>query len=395
MASEAVTGNRSISIFSDPEEATLVSRPNRFIMMVKDSGGVLLRAHCPNPGKLTEFLVPGQPLLVEHHTSTERRTDCTVVAVRYKGKIIPLYASKANSIAQHLVLPGLYPGREIVPEWKVGHSRFDFLVRGKPDLLTEVKACSLSEHGLAMFPDAATERGRRHVEELIELSAAGYEGEILFIITHKDTETFMPNPHTDPLFCRVLHRARRHLSIRAVSTSTDPEGKVRVVNTSIPIETEIPDRLAQENRGVYLLAVELKQPMRLSVPRIGSPLLAPGWYLYAGSARANLRQRIARHLRKKKKIHWHIDHLTLAGSTVKAFPVLTGENLECGLACDVSAVADYAIPGFGCSDCSCGSHLFYFSENPLHNRSVLDLLFLYRHKGFAPTLAPPLPVSYD
>jgi sugar fermentation stimulation protein A len=384
MASEAVKGNRTISIFSNPEDATLVSRPNRFIMMVKDSGGNILRAHCPNPGKLTEFLVPGQPLLVEHHTSPERRTDCTVVAVRYKDKIIPLYASKANSIAKQLVLPLLYPGREIIPEWKAWYSRFDFLVRGTPDLLTEVKACSLSEHGLAMFPDAATERGSRHVEELIELSAAGYEGEVLFIISHEDAELFIPNPHTDPLFCRVLHRARRHLSLRAVSASTDSRGNVRIVNDRIPIDTEISDRLARENRGVYLLAVELKHPLKIPVPRIGSPVLAPGWYLYAGSAGANLHQRIARHLRKKKKIHWHIDHLTLAGSTLKAFPVLTGEDLECRLASDVAHIAEYEIPGFGCSDCSCTSHLFFFSENPLHSRDLLDLLFFYRHKGFAP-----------
>ena len=78
----------SLQIFAHPEPAWLIYRPNRFVMIVKDKNGVQLRAHCPNPGKLTEFLLPGQPLLIERHQKPERSTDCTAVAVEYKGKII-------------------------------------------------------------------------------------------------------------------------------------------------------------------------------------------------------------------------------------------------------------------------------------------------------------------
>jgi sugar fermentation stimulation protein A len=356
-------------------------------MIVEDTNGAQLRAHCPNPGKLTEFLLPGQALLIERHRKPERSTDCTVVAVEYKGKIIFLYSSKANDIAGALVLPGLHPNQKIIPEWKVGRSRFDFLIRGASDLLVEVKSCSLSEYGVAMFPDTATARGSRHVEELIELSSQGRAAEVLFILSHEDTQRFIPNAHTDPLFCRALHRARRVMPVRAVSVATDRQGYVRVVNDNIPIDTETPDVLAKANSGVYLLVLKLEASFTLPIPRIGSPELMPGWYVYVGSAKTNLHQRIARHLRKRKKLHWHIDYLLQQSSSVKAFPIRTAADLECRLARDVLKSAAAQVDGFGCSDCSCDSHLFFFPENPLHNRGLLDILFYYRHVVFNETSA--------
>ncbi|MCF7915280.1 MAG: DNA/RNA nuclease SfsA [Spirochaetaceae bacterium] len=372
----------SLQIFSHPEPAWLMYRPNRFVMIVRDKDGVQLRAHCPNPGKLTEFLLPGQPLLIERHRKPERSTDCTAVAVEYKGKIIFLYSSKANDIAGSLVLPGLHPRQKIVPEWTVGRSRFDFLVRGASELLVEVKSCSLSEYGVAMFPDTATARGSRHVEELIELSTQGRAAEVLFILSHEDTQRFMPNAHTDPLFCRALHRARELMPVRAVSVATDRQGYVRVVDDNIPIDTETPDALAKANSGVYLLVIRLDVPTIMPLPRIGSPELQPGWYIYVGSAKTNLQQRIARHLRKRKKLHWHIDYLLQQSSSVKAFPIRTAADLECTLARDISKTAAAEVDGFGCSDCRCNSHLFFFPENPLHNRELLEVLFYYRHVGF-------------
>lgn len=406
-----------LQVFTRPEPATFLDRPNRFVMNVRDAHGRTLRAHCPNPGKLLEFLVPGQPLLIERPAETSqpaapvqparphsvtrlrkpegpgRKTEATVVAVQYRGKTIFLYASKANSIAARLILPKLFPGREIIPEWTIGRSRFDFLVRarersggtpGEQDRLVEVKSCSLMEHGLAMFPDAPTLRGSRHVDELVELSSGNsrgedYAGEILFVLAHEDTRRFMPNPHTDPAFCLALHRASGVLPIRAVSVAAQPNGTVRPVEWNIPVETEQAARLAEANRGVYLLLLRVEEPVKIPVPRISSPVLEPGWYVYAGSAKANLEQRIARHLRKRKKLHWHIDHLSRAAASVLALPIRTFHDLECSLAQDIARHADGEVPGFGSSDCSCSSHLFFFHDNPLQRREVLDTLFFYRH----------------
>lgn len=379
----------SLSLFTDPEEACLIERPNRFVMIVSDSRGERLRLHCPNPGKLTEFLIPGQKILMERAAAGEdRKTDGTAVAVCYKKKIIYLQSSKANNIAGKLVLPRLYPEYDIRPEKTIGSSRFDFLLSPPGEspekaILTEVKSCSLCEEHLAMFPDTPSERASRHVEELIELGRFQYKSEVLFVISHRDAESFMPNPHTDPRFALTLHRARiAGMAIRAVSVDTTEKGDVALVDPEIPVETENAAALGDANRGVYFLVIHVEKAIQIPVSRIGSPLLRPGWYVYAGSARVNLQQRITRHLRKRKKVHWHIDHLTTSAAKVKAFPIATFKDLECTLAADIAELAEASLPGFGCSDCSCSSHLFSFSANPLHREAFVELLFRYRHREF-------------
>lgn len=375
--------NGLVRIFSRPEPAVLVERPNRFVMMVRDSNGNLLRAHCPNPGKLTEFMIPGQPLLIERHTDEQRSTDCTALAVQYRGKTIFLYSAKANDIAKSIILPGLYPDFSVAPEWTVGHSRFDFLLQGnEKKLLVEVKSCSLVEHSLAMFPDTATQRGSRHIEELVQLASQGYSGEILFVISHEDALLFMPNPHTDPKFCSVLNSARRHLNIRAVSVKTSPEGCVQVVNPEVPIETQFPALLSESCCGVYMLVMRLDHSLNIPAASLKKSKLEPGWYVYVGSAKKHLRQRISRHLRKKKKTHWHIDYLTKEVSFIQAYPIATYADIECSLAHDIRRVSNGSVKGFGCSDCSCSSHLMYFQNNPLHHTNVVEHLFRYRHVVF-------------
>lgn len=374
--------SEALQIFEQPEEASFVERPNRFVMMVRDRRGELLRAHCPNSGKLTEFLVPGQELLIQRHRNPSRSTHCSVVAVRYKEKLIFLRADRANRIAEELVLPGLFPGAEIRPEWSLDGSRFDFLIRGAKETLVEVKSCTLGEYGIAMFPDAPTDRGSRHVRELVRLVNQGYDARVLFVIAHRDTRRFMPNPHTDPEFCITLDEASKLMPVGAVSVDTDEEGWSRVVNGDVPVETRTAAELARANAGAYVLLIRLSKPLRLSVMSLGEPDLAAGYYLYAGSARTNLRQRLARHQRKRKKHHWHVDYLIAGAESVRVFPIRSFLDLECAIAGDLSELAEAEVPGFGSSDCRCDSHLFYFSQNPFQQRRVLDRLLWYRHVGF-------------
>ena len=107
----------------------------------------------------------------------------------------------------------------------------------------------------------------------------------------------------------------------------------------------------------------------------------PGWYVYAGSGRRNLSARIARHQRRRKKFHWHIDFLLacVEPGDITSLPVRSRHDLECALAREVATLAEEAVPDFGCSDCSCSSHLFRFARDPLADRRFLDLLLHYRH----------------
>ncbi|MCF7953655.1 MAG: DNA/RNA nuclease SfsA [Spirochaetales bacterium] len=403
--------NSEFRVFTDPLEAELISRPNRFVMMVKTSDGSVHKAHCPNPGRLTEFLIPGQPLLVEFVSgektkkvgffsetnskpktnskstpSRKRKTDYTVVGVRYQDKIIPLYSSKANTIAEKCIIPQLYPEYDIViPEYTIGNSRFDFFLKQsaypeqKP-ILMEVKSCSLMEKGTAMFPDAPTSRGKRHVDELAELQNKGFNTSVLFIISHRDTEQFMPNLHTDPDFTASLHQASSKVKIHAVSVDVSEKGSVKVISDDIPVVTDIPAEIAEKNAGVYFIVMKVSEEMKLPISSLGSPVLKPGWYIYAGSAKKNLLQRINRHLRKNKRLRWHIDYLTTRADSIKAFPIRTLKDIECSLAGDIRRISDGFVPKFGSSDCRCPSHLFYFSSNPLQRRSMITLLFTYRNR---------------
>jgi len=103
-----------------------------------------------------------------------------------------------------------------------------------------------------------------------------------------------------------------------------------------------------------------------------------GYYLYVGSAMKDLSQRIARHRRLLKKKLWHIDYLREHADFVAGIPIRTSRDLECSLAGELGTIADWQVPGFGSSDCSCATHLFGMGEDPLHMRSFIDRLLQFR-----------------
>ncbi len=117
--------------------------------------------------------------------------------------------------------------------------------------------------------------------------------------------------------------------------------------------------------GAYLILLRLDTPLPLDIATLGPATLTPGCYVYAGSARGpgGLRARVARHLRRDKLRHWHIDHLSEAASEMRAFAVPGGR--ECALIDALLATKRYTapVPGFGSSDCrTCTSHLLFHNE---------------------------------
>jgi sugar fermentation stimulation protein A len=368
-----------MKLFSADAWASFQTRPNRFIITAETDQGIV-RAHCPNPGRLEEILHPGRKLILEKAQGRERKTSYSLVAAEYKRKIIPLHSVKANRIAEELIIPRLFPGSmEITSEYTVGHSRFDFLVRtGKERHLIEVKACTLVEEGTAMFPDAPSIRARRHITELAVLTGGSTQGHVIFIIMHHDAERFIPNLHTDPDFALELRRVSKHLCLHAVSARCSADGHITLVNTSLPIEFS-PLELVEQNRGCYLIILEIRQDCRVEVGALGGVIFKKGWYVYAGSAMKNLTQRLARHGRKRKNFHWHIDYLLAYAEKVKSYPVYSYRNLECIMAEGIGKIADDSVRGFGSSDCACGSHLHFFQENPMKREVFTDILFGCRH----------------
>jgi sugar fermentation stimulation protein A len=389
-------------LFRNDLEGIFLSRPNRFVVEADTPRGIV-RAHCPNPGRMQELLLPRTPVILEDAAARDsevrpgerpgtgsrslRKTRYSLAACRRQDKIISLNSSRANLAAEHLVIPRLFPGwREIRREVKHGASRFDFEVTsdGRRHLV-EVKACTLCEHGVAMFPDAPTVRGTRHVLELIESTEAGFVPHVILAIFHRDARIFVPNIHTDPVFALALREAaEKGAGIHAAVVEAEESGDARLLAAEVPVDLS-PAVLAGENRGVYLLVLEVPGGT-LRVGGLGEIHFSPGFYVYVGSAAKNLDQRIARHGRLRKKLKWHIDYLRAAASSFRAFPIRTRRDLECRLASDIATGSGVSISGFGSSDCSCRAHLFYYRENPLENRGFVDTLSRYRHlEAFGPT----------
>ncbi|MDR0562551.1 MAG: DNA/RNA nuclease SfsA [Spirochaetaceae bacterium] len=371
-----------VKLFSNDKEAVFLSRPNRFIMLAED-GDAVLTCHCPNPGRLIEFLFPGETLILEKQRSETAKTGWTAVGIYYRQGIVPLCPSRANTAAETLILPTVIPGlSDVRREYTIGSSRFDFLAvdRSGNNHLIEVKACSLVEYGAAMFPDAPSVRALRHLEELADLADKGYCCHILFVIVHGNPERFIPALHTDPRFALGLRRYAEKVQLHASLIRCAPDGTAVLANPDVPVDIRHA-ALAAEDRGNYLILMEIAEAQDLAVGALGIITILPGWYVYAGSAQKNLSHRTARHLRKiRKRRHWHIDYLTACTKTMSALPILSYRNLECALARGLADLGGRPIPGFGCSDCRCGSHLFYFPDPPMANRGFVAMLLRYRHR---------------
>jgi len=350
-----------------------------------------LSAFLPNPGRLWELLLPGATLYLnrvadsEDVRSTARKTQYTVLAVEREGWPIFLHTHATNQVARYLLerrmLPSLDKARVIQTEVTVGKSRFDFLLQenGK-DIYMEVKSCTLFGNGVAMFPDAVTERGKRHLLELAMMGRNGLPSMVLFLVHYPHVRWFMPDYHTDFDFATTLLKVRKKVRILPIAIGWKKDltldGQVKTL--------EIPWEYLKEevkDRGSYLLLLELEKDRVIEVGHLGKIRFERGYYIYVGSAMGKLTTRIARHKRRHKSHHWHIDYLTEAADSVVPLPVRSSQRLECEMARALSSVMERGPDGFGSSDCQCVTHLFWSPRNPLHEQHFHRFLQSFRMRS--------------
>ena len=362
--------------------ARFVRRPNRFLV-VCDIDGRAVEAYLPNPGRLWELLFPGRILyLVRTPPDPSKSTEYTALAVEHEGRPILLHTHRTNDVVAHLLaakkLPGFEAASVIRREVRAGASRYDFLLeKDGREFFLEVKSCTLFGSRIAMFPDAVTERGRRHLESLALHARQGMPGGVVFVVHSPRIDTFMPDYHTDYRFARALLEARNDLIVKAVSVEWRDDLSLGPRVHDVEIPWDLIARQAQD-RGSYLLVLEVAQSRRIDVGGLGKVTFPKGYYVYAGSARVNLTKRVERHLRRRKQFHWHIDFLRDRADSCTALPVRSSEDLEHDLAAALGQVADWSIPRFGSSDCRCPTHLFGFKENPVRTHRFIELLLKFR-----------------
>jgi len=128
----------------------------------------------------------------------------------------------------------------------------------------------------------------------------------------------------------------------------------------------MPEVDAADDSGLYALLIELSAPASLVVGRLGRFSFQPGRYVYVGSAKANLRSRLARHWRRRKHLRWHVDYLLRRGLAVEAvtFPWRAGGECALVRSALASGLAHAPVPGFGSSDCRCRAHLLRVTAPP-------------------------------
>ena len=370
-----------MNFFGPTEKAVFLKRPNRFVVVCQLNGKTT-KAFLPNPGRLWELLLPGAVLYLEKSPQPERKLAYTVVAIEREGRPVMAHTHRTNDLVEHLLRNGMIPGLEraeiIKREVRYGNSRFDFLLkRGKKEIYLEVKSCTLFGEQVAMFPDAVTARGKRHVEELAGMKDHGKSGAVVFLICWPKAHFFMPDYHTDLEFSKTMLTVKDRVSFLPVGLEINPDlsltSKVRIL--------EIPwDVLQKEvdDRGSYILILRLPAGRTLNIGRLGGVKFNAGYYLYAGSALKNLTQRLGRHKRENKKLFWHIDYLRAHAEVHLALPIRASHPLECELADALKKISDWQVPNFGCSDCSCTSHLFGMRKDPIHTLEFISLLQYFR-----------------
>lgn len=241
------------------------SRPNRFIAMIEIEGKMEI-CHVKNTGRCRELLIPGVQVFLEKSDNPNRKTAYDLIGVMKNGTYINMDSQAPNKVAHEwLKIQGW---DWIKPECKFGNSRLDFYMEKRVQEMKsaggntptgeaginvdvgdvkvdagkirkafmEVKGVTLEEDGVARFPDAPTERGIKHIEELVEAVKQGYEAYILFVIQMKGIRQFEPNDATHPAFGTALRKAvKEGVQVLAYDCVAEP-GKVSM---DCPVEIKL------------------------------------------------------------------------------------------------------------------------------------------------------------
>ena len=189
-----------------------LSRPNQFIAQVKIDGEARI-CHVKNTGRCEELLVPGATIYADKAQNPARKTQYDLIAVEKGKRLINMDSQIPNKVfAEWLAHSGYIKDiAKIRPETVYKTSRFDFYIETKcAKIFAEVKGVTLERDGIAMFPDAPTLRGVKHLSALCDCVDNGYRAICVFIIQMKDVGHFTPNNKTHPEFGAALKNAAKH-----------------------------------------------------------------------------------------------------------------------------------------------------------------------------------------
>ncbi|MCH3965430.1 MAG: DNA/RNA nuclease SfsA [Clostridium sp.] len=192
--------------------AKFLKRPNRFEAYV-DIDGFNTIVHVPNTGRCREILIPGVSVILREEDGSNRKTKYDIIGAYKNNNIINIDSQIPNNVVAEALkekrIDRFVKYEKIEREKTFGNSRFDFKLSGTEvkECYLEVKGVTLEENGITRFPDAPTQRGKKHVFELIDVKRSGREAAILFLIQMQNVIYFTPNDKTDKEFGQALRLA--------------------------------------------------------------------------------------------------------------------------------------------------------------------------------------------
>lgn len=221
------------------QPATLLRRYKRFLADVELPDGRQLTAHCPNTGSMLGCSTPGLPAMISRSDNPGRKYPHTLEMVLVDSAWVGINTSRTNRLVrealENSLFPELLPFDEIRAEVKTGASRLDFLLTGKAGATyIEVKNCTLARQEVAMFPDAVTTRGSKHLKELMRLHGEGHRAAIIFCVQMSNVSSFSPAADIDPDYAENLSTAvSEGVLALACRANVSPDGIF--VNERLPV----------------------------------------------------------------------------------------------------------------------------------------------------------------
>lgn len=201
------------------------ARPNRFIALVEIDGKEEI-CHVKNTGRCRELLLPGVSVYLEESQNPNRKTKYDLIAVEKGDRLINMDSQAPNRAFLEWATTFFQDAKAILPEKKYKNSRFDFFVEAADGIknFVEVKGVTLEQDGVVLFPDAPTERGVKHIEELCDCVKNGYGAYLFFVVQMKHVKYFTSNQTTHPEFAKALKKAKKKgVEIYAVDCRVTPE----------------------------------------------------------------------------------------------------------------------------------------------------------------------------
>ena len=222
-------------------EGRLLRRYQRFFADVELDDSRVVTAHTPNTGSMKQCAVPGHRVLLSTSANPARKLPYTWELVEVNGHWVDVNTQRANRVVEEGLRSGTiagFAGGAVRPEFAWGNSRFDFLVeRGAERTLLEVKNVTLCcEATLACFPDAVTERGQKHLLELLRAKGEGWRAAVLFLVQRGEASAFTPADAIDPEYGRLLRQAVAG-GVEALACRT------LVTKEEVQIDRQLPVRL--------------------------------------------------------------------------------------------------------------------------------------------------------